>query len=153
MAALSKTPNETQPASTLEPRATRAKPLVLVVEDHEDTRFMLRYLLEMRGCQVVEAIDGEEAVSLAGRMPPDLILMDLTLPHMDGLAAMLLIRELATLHHVPVVFLSGHAQPDLRAAALATGGNDYLVKPLQLSELERAIERQLGKDWAIRAMQ
>jgi CheY-like chemotaxis protein len=153
MAALSKTTNDTLPASPLEHRRPDAKPLVLVAEDHEDTRFMLSYLLDLRGYQVVEAADGEEAVLLAGRLCPDLILMDMSLPRLDGLAAMLRIRQLDALHYVPVVFLSGHAQPDIRAAALAKGGNEFLVKPLKLSELEIAIERQLGEDCASRAGQ
>jgi CheY-like chemotaxis protein len=153
MAALSNMTNDQKPAPAVDQSATGAKPLVLVVDDHADTRFMLRYLLETRGCDVVEAGDGEEAVRLAWKMCPDLILMDMMLPRLDGLAAMLRIRELATLSHVPVIFLSGHAQPDVRAAALAIGGNDYLVKPLKLSELELTVERHLVKDraiWAVR---
>jgi two-component system cell cycle response regulator DivK len=120
------------------------KPLVLVVEDHDDTRFMLEYLLGMHGCQVVIAEDGEDAVRVAERMCPDLILMDATLPRLDGLAATRRIRELATLNDVPIVFLSGHAQPAFRAEALSTGCNDYIVKPFAVDQLEGVLERHLG---------
>ena len=96
-------------------------PLILIVEDHEDTRLMLRILLEMRGMWVVEAQDGEAGVRAAEEIHPDLILMDLTLPTLDGLAAMRLIRERETLRQVPVVITSGHAHPKLQEAAFAAG--------------------------------
>jgi DNA-binding response OmpR family regulator len=122
-------------------------PLVLVVEDHDDTRFMLEYLLGMRGFRVVVAEDGEMAVRVAEIEHPDLILMDATLPRLDGLAATRRIRETAALAYVPIVFLSGHAQASFRAVALETGGNDFLVKPFELDQLERVLERHLGKSW------
>ena len=118
-------------------------PLVLVVEDHEDTRFLLRYVMETHGYRVVEASDGEQGVVVASTTHPDVILMDTDLPHVDGLAATKRIRAHATLHDVPIIFISGHAQPEARLAALATGGTDYLIKPVQLSELEAAVEREL----------
>jgi CheY-like chemotaxis protein len=132
-------------------QANSEKPLVLLVEDHDDTRFMLEYLLGMRGCHVLVAEDGEMAVRLAESQCPDLILMDASLPRLDGLEATRRIRELAALHDVPIVFLSGHAQPSFRAVALETGGNDYLAKPFQLEQLERVLERHLGKKRAVKA--
>jgi CheY-like chemotaxis protein len=146
MNTLAKMTNDPANASTATRPTANAKPLVLVVEDHDDTRFMLKYLMELRGCLVVEAADGEEAVRLAEMTHPSLILMDTSLPRLDGLQATRRIRELAMLHNVPVVFISGHAQPNFRAVALATGGNDYLVKPVRLSELEKTVERHLGKN-------
>jgi CheY-like chemotaxis protein len=119
--------------------------LVLVVEDHDDTRFLLRLWMEMRGCRVVEARNGEEAVRLAEALGPDLVLMDTNLPLLDGLMATRRIRNMKTICNVPIVFLSGHAQPDLRLAALASGGNEYLVKPFDPKELDSALERHLGK--------
>jgi CheY-like chemotaxis protein len=121
------------------------KPLVLVVEDHEDTRFLLTYFLGVHDCRVMVAKDGEEAVRLAEETHPDLILMDISLPHLDGLAATQKLRGFAALRDVPVVFLSGHAEASFRAAALARGGNDYLIKPFALGELERILERHIGK--------
>lgn len=117
---------------------------MLVVEDHEDTRFMLMYLLERRGCRVELAEDGEAAVRLAEQTQPDLILMDAGLPRMDGLAATRRIRKTPALACVPVVFLSGHAEAPFRAAALETGGDDYLIKPFEIDQLERVLERHLG---------
>jgi len=121
-------------------------PLVLIVDDDEDTRFMLRTILEMRGgISVVEAENGEMATALAESMHPDLILMDGTLPVLDGFAATRRIRELASACDVPIVFLSGHAQPASEAQAFAAGCTDYLVKPFALGELERVLERHLSQ--------
>jgi two-component system cell cycle response regulator len=131
-------------ASPAKANAPFVKPLVLVVEDHDDTRFLLQYLLIMRGCRVVVAEDGEKAVNMAKSEHPDLVLMDISLPHLDGLGAVRRMRELVALHDVPIIFLSGHAQPSFRAVALDTGGNDYLVKPLEITHLERILERHLG---------
>jgi CheY-like chemotaxis protein len=124
---------------------------VLVVEDHDDTRFLLTYLLEMWGCRVAMAQDGEAAVRMAEQTCPDLILMDASLPRLDGLAATRRIRELARLHDVPIIFLSGHAEASFRAVALETGGNDYVTKPFEIDQLERVLERYLEKGGAVRA--
>jgi CheY-like chemotaxis protein len=119
-------------------------PLVLIVEDHQDTRFMLRTILEMRGgVSVVEAENGEEATALAESLRPDLILMDGTLPLVDGFAATRRIRELTSGRDVPIIFLSGHAQTASEAKAFAAGCTDYLVKPFALGELERVLVRHL----------
>jgi DNA-binding response OmpR family regulator len=129
-------------------QALNARPLVLVVEDHDDTRFMLMYLLEIRGYRVIVAEDGEIAVRMAEQTCPDLILMDASLPRLDGLAATRRIRELAALHDVPIIFLSGHAQPSFRAVALETGGNDYLIKPFAIAQLDKVLERHLPQSRA-----
>lgn len=126
-------------ALALEDRA----PLVLVVEDHEDTRVLLRTMLEMRGYRVAEAEDGEEGVRLARRVRPRLVIMDATLPKLDGISATRRIRSDPTLARVPVVFLSGHAQPNFRAAALDAGGTEFLVKPILLEDLAAVLERHL----------
>lgn len=143
--------NDRKDAPQICPASADVKPLVLVVEDHDDTRFMLEYLLGMRGYRVAVALDGEMAVHVAESQHPDLILMDATLPRLDGLAATRRIRELAVLHDVPIVFLSGHAQASFRNAALETGGNDFLVKPFELDQLERVLERHLGQKRALEA--
>jgi DNA-binding response OmpR family regulator len=129
-------------------RAASVKPLVLVVEDHDDTRFLLKHVLEMRGCRVCVAVDGEDGVRAAERDRPDLILMDASLPRLDGLAATRRIRELSALHDVPIIFLSGHAQASFRALALETGGDDYLTKPFELAQLDGILQRHLGKQGA-----
>lgn len=119
-------------------------PLVLVVEDHEDTRFLLRVLLEMRGCYVVEAGNGEEAIEVATRERPDLILMDGALPRLDGFSATVRLRKLASLGKVPIVFVSGHAGPDYQRAARAAGCNDYLTKPIDTTRLDNVLGKYLS---------
>lgn len=118
-------------------------PTVLVVDDHADTRTLLRYVLEGHNYQVAEAGDGWEAVTLAETLLPDLILMDTTLERMDGLEAMHYLRSMGCTRSIPIVFLSGHAYPQARAQALAAGANDYLVKPVSIETLEKAVEQQL----------
>jgi CheY-like chemotaxis protein len=119
---------------------------VMVVEDHEDTRFMLRTLLEMRGgISVIEAENGEMAIALARNVRIDLILMDTNLPLLDGYTATRRLRELTSTSAVPIVMLSGHAEPAAEAKAFAAGCNDYLVKPFALGELGNMLERHLSQ--------
>jgi CheY-like chemotaxis protein len=118
---------------------------VLVAEDHEDTRQMLRTLLERRGLTVVEAGDGLAAVDAAERERPDLILMDGSLPRLDGFAATRRLRELPALSAVPIVFLSGHAGPLYQTAALEAGCDDYVVKPFDIKRLDGVLTRHLRR--------
>jgi CheY-like chemotaxis protein len=142
----SQKPASTAKGQSASIQAQASKMCVLVVEDHEDTRFMLRTLLELRGgIKVVEAENGESAIALAESMHPDLILMDTDLPLLDGYAATRRIRQLTSAREVPIVFLSGHAQPVAQAKAFAAGCTDYLVKPFALGEMERLIERHLSQ--------
>src|SRR5919109_447413 len=99
---------------------------VLVVEDFEDNRFMLRRLLEMSGYRVIEAVNGKQAVDFALSESPDVILMDLSLPMLDGLAATRRIREKQTMRHVPIVAVSAHDSSDFHAEALAAGCDAYV---------------------------
>lgn len=121
-------------------------PVVLVVEDFEDNRFMMRRLLEMSGYRVLEAVNGEEAVELAQSARPQLILMDLSLPQLDGLAATRRIRQHAELRDVPIVAVSAHDTADFHADALAAGCNDYVTKPIDFDQLEALLSRLLPKD-------
>jgi CheY-like chemotaxis protein len=123
--------------------------LVLVVDDHEDTRELLRHVFETHGYQVIEATDGGEAISLAESFRPDAIVIDSTLRQVDGFEATRRIRSLPTVCNVPIVFLSGHAQPTAREQAFASGANDYLVKPVCIETLETSIDRQLEKSGKI----
>lgn len=120
-------------------------PTVMVVEDFEDNRFMMRRLLEMSGYHVLEAVNGEEAVELAKRELPGLILMDLSLPHLDGLAATRRIRQHPKLRNVPIVAVSAHDTADFHADALAAGCNDYVTKPIDFDQLEALLNRLLPK--------
>jgi len=116
---------------------------VLVAEDHDDTRFLLRTLLERRGFAVVEATDGVEACDMAARERPDLILMDGGLPVLDGISATRRLRGLDTLSGVPIVFLSGHAGPQAQSDARAAGCDEYVVKPFDLARLDNILDRLL----------
>ena len=116
---------------------------ILVVEDFEDNRFMMKKLLEMNGYQVVEAINGEEAVKMAQDEKPDVILMDLSLPMLDGLAATRRIREFPELAGLPILAVSAHDTIDFHADALAAGCNDYVTKPVDFDQLEKLLERIL----------
>ena len=126
----------------------RTAPTILVVDDHADTRALLRYVLERQHYVVSEASDGAEAVLLAEVILPDLIIMDTSLRTVDGLEATRRIRRLTNNGDVPIVFLSGHAQPRARALALASGANEYLVKPISIEELEIVVARQLSTVFA-----
>jgi len=119
---------------------------VLLVEDTEDNRQMMRRLLEMSGYRVVEAINGVEAVKLASEEKPGIILMDLSLPLIDGLTATRRIRSLPGLSKVPIVAVSAHDTADFHSEALAAGCNAYVTKPIDYSELEEVVNRLLQKD-------
>ena len=121
-------------------------PTVLLVEDTEDNRFMMRRLLEMSGYRVVEAINGEEAVKLARAEKPQLILMDLSLPVIDGLAATRLIRKVPALEATPIIAVSAHDTSDFKDEAVAAGCNSYVTKPIDFSQLEQLIQQLLTHD-------
>ncbi|HEX8071491.1 MAG TPA: response regulator [Pyrinomonadaceae bacterium] len=123
----------------------RDEATILLVEDFEDNRFMMRRLLEMGGYRVVEAVNGQEAIEAAGRVRPDLILMDLSLPQLDGLAATRRIRQLDGLAFTPIVAISAHDTSDFRADALAAGCDEYLTKPVDFDRLERLLEDLLAR--------
>lgn len=120
------------------------KPTILLVEDYPETRTMLRQWLERKGYRLVEAADGQEALDLAPLAHPDLILMDLRLPEMNGIAATRRIREHPDLKDVPVIALSALDPAMFRDAALTVGCVEYLTKPIDLDELEELLVRLLG---------
>ncbi len=121
-------------------------PTLLLVEDTEDNRFMMRRLLEMSGYRVVEAMNGEEAVKLARAEKPQLILMDLSLPVIDGLAATRLIRKLPALQSTPIIAVSAHDTSDFQDEAVEAGCNSYVTKPIDFNQLEQLIQQLLTHD-------
>jgi CheY-like chemotaxis protein len=116
------------------------KQTVMVVEDFEDNRFMMRRLLEMSGYNVIEATNGEEAIDVALRELPEIILMDLSLPRVDGLAATRRMRQHDELRNIPIVAVSAHDTTDFHAEALAAGCNDYVTKPIDFDELDALLK-------------
>ncbi len=121
------------------------RPTVLVVEDFEDNRFMMKRLLEMSGYRVVEAVNGKQAVEMAEQESPDIILMDLSLPMLDGLAATRRIRERNGAGRIPIVAVSAHDSADFHAEALAAGCNEYVTKPIDFDQLVPLLDRLLKK--------
>lgn len=124
--------------------AEREAATVLLVEDTEDTRQMMRRLLEMSGFRVVEALNGREAVDIALEVKPQIILMDLSLPFVDGIAATRQIRHLPELSTVPIVAVSAHDTADFHSLALAAGCNAYVTKPVHYPELEELVRSLLA---------
>jgi CheY-like chemotaxis protein len=122
-----------------------SRPIVLVVEDFEDNRFMMRRLLEMSGYRVVEAVNGNQAVERAASEQPDIILMDLSLPQLDGLAATRRIRTQEGARRVPIVAVSAHDSADFHAEALAAGCNEYVTKPIDFDQLVQLLDRLTAK--------
>ena len=118
---------------------------VLVVEDFEDNRFMMRRLLEMSGYQVIEAVNGKQAVEKALSDRPDVILMDLSLPLLDGLAATREIRKEQALGRVPIIAVSAHDSADFHTEALAAGCNEYVTKPIDFDHLVQVLDKLIAK--------
>ena len=123
-----------------------SSPLVLVVEDFEDTRVLMRRFLEMGGCRVVEAADGREALERARSERPQLILMDLNMPVLDGFTAALRIRERDETRNVPIVAITAYDTAEFRAAARAVGCTGYIAKPLDFGELMTLVKRYIEDD-------
>ena len=110
-------------------------PKILIVEDNEMNSDMLSRRLERRGFTVVLAVDGGEGVTKARSEMPDLVLMDMSLPVMNGWEATQAIRADASMSHVPVIALTAHSMPGDREKAMEAGCNDYDTKPVDLPRL------------------
>lgn len=116
---------------------------VLVVEDFEDTRFLTRLELEKRGYRVIEATDGEEGVELALAERPKIVLMDIGMPRLDGIAATRRLREREEMRDTLIVALTAHHETEYRADALAAGCDAYLTKPIDFDWLIDLLGRLL----------
>ena len=117
---------------------------VLVAEDDEDVRLLIRTRLGMRGYRIVEARDGEETLELAKGVRPDIVLMDLQLPRLNGFAVARFLRQTETLRRVPIIVVSAHDPAKHRNLALAAGCNAYVQKPIDFDSLDGMILRLLG---------
>jgi CheY-like chemotaxis protein len=116
---------------------------ILLVEDNEMNRDMLSRRLLRKGFEVVMAVDGGQAVSMAEAERPDLILMDMSLPVMDGWEATRRVRTSITTGHIPIIALTAHAMSGDREKALGAGCNDYDTKPIEMSRLLEKIDALL----------
>lgn len=121
----------------------------MVVEDYDDTRMLLKAGLEGLGYSVLEAANGQEAVDIAGREHLDLILMDLDLPIIDGIVATQRIRQQTEKQHVPIVAVTAYPMSYTRVKAFAEGCDEYMAKPIDMSELARLVNRYLKPDTAV----
>jgi two-component system, cell cycle response regulator DivK len=115
-------------------------PKILLVEDNEPSRDALGRRLQRRGYEVVLAVDGQEAVSTAREVKPDLVLMDLGLPVIDGWEATRQLKADASTQQIPIIVLSAHAMTNDREQALMAGADDFDSKPVHFERLVEKIE-------------
>jgi CheY-like chemotaxis protein len=118
-------------------------PSVMIADDSEDIRGLLRYWLEKRRCRVVEAANGQEAVDLTRNECPDLILMDMLMPVLDGIDATRHIREHFRECDVPIVAMSSHPTEEARTNALAAGCSWFIAQPIDFDHLSDLLNRVL----------
>ena len=121
---------------------------ILYVEDNEDNIYMLRRRLERKGIEVIVAQDGEQGIAAAARERPDLILMDLSLPVIDGWEAARRLKSAPETGAIPIIALSAHAMTGDRERALAAGCDDYDTKPVDLGSLMAKIAALLPPETA-----
>jgi two-component system, cell cycle response regulator DivK len=114
-------------------------PTIMVVEDNELSRDALARRLERRGFRVVLAVDGEQAIAMGRAEQPDLILMDLGLPRVDGWEATRQLKADAATRRIPIIVLSAHAMTNDRDKALQAGGDDFDTKPVRFQQLLQKI--------------
>ncbi len=119
---------------------------VLVVEDDQDNREMVIKVLKHNGYRPIEAVDGQEAVERAKAEHPDLILLDLYIPKMDGYEVTRRLKGDQALHHIPIIALTAHAMKGDREEALAAGFDGYITKPINVRELPHQIEHFLRQN-------
>ena len=118
---------------------------VLVVEDDQDNREMVLKVLKYNGYGVIEAVDGQEAIEKAKTENPDLILLDLYIPKMDGYEVTRTLKGDQDLKHIPIIALTAHAMKGNREEALAAGCDGYIAKPINVRELPQQIEQFLRR--------
>ena len=118
---------------------------IMVVEDNELSRDALARRLERRGYRVVLAVDGERAIELGRAEQPDIVLMDLGLPRVDGWEATRRLKADPATRHIPIIVLSAHAMTNDRDKALEAGGDDFDTKPVRFQPLLGKIEALLAK--------
>jgi CheY-like chemotaxis protein len=118
---------------------------VAIVEDDENTREVFRTILEYKGMHVFEAVDGEEGLAVIRRQHPDVVLLDLGLPGIDGRAVARALKADPSTADVPIIVVTAAAEEDTRHWAIHLGCDDFLEKPVELRTLTAAVERCLEK--------
>jgi len=117
------------------------KPTILIAEDNADSREMMQLMLEAKGYQVVSAENGIRALEVAVRSRPDLLLIDLELPKLDGLSVTRNLRLHPVFKSVPILIISGHDPSRYRREAIDAGCNEYVLKPINFDRLNQLIDR------------
>ena len=126
----------------------QARSTILIADDFDDTRLLLRTWLEKKGYRVIEAEDGKEAVATAESRRPDLIIMDVEMPELDGLSATRQIRALPGFERVPIIAVSAYGAHQFRVEALTAGCNEYVSTPFEPDELEQLIRTLIERSKA-----
>jgi DNA-binding response OmpR family regulator len=124
---------------------TEAKPTILVADDEEDVRELVAYRLTRSGYEVIDAADGEEAFRLASERPPDLMVLDVMMPRLDGYELTRRVRAEESLRAVPVILLTARSQETDVGRGFDVGADDYLKKPFNPDELVARVRAVLGR--------
>lgn len=118
---------------------------ILVVEDNMDTYQLVRFMLEKHGYETFLAMNGRDGVNAANKQKPDLIIMDLAMPEMDGWTATQIIKSNEKTSSIPLVALTAHALPGDRQRAMDAGCDEYITKPMDLDDLVEAVQYWIKK--------
>ena len=124
-------------------RKSDMKSRILVIEDNEQNLYLVKFILEKSGYEIHEARDGQEGIDMAARVKPDLILLDIQLPVMDGYAVARTLRTMPDLDKVPIVAVTSYAMAGDREKTIAAGCNGYIEKPINPDTFLRQVEQQL----------
>jgi len=118
---------------------------ILLVEDNEDNRLVYRTILEHVGHEVLEAVDGEAGIREARQRAPDLILMDISIPKIDGFEATRILKADPRTRHIPIIALTAHAMDEDRELAMAAGCDGFLAKPVEPRRVATEVDRYIGR--------
>lgn len=119
---------------------------ILYIEDNPDNRLLIRRVLQVEGYEVLEAIDGQTGMQLAAEVQPDLILMDINLPEIDGYEVTARLKQLPGLSRIPIIAVTANVMKGDREKTLAAGCDGYIQKPIDIDLLPGQLERFLKKD-------
>ena len=122
-----------------------SKGRILVVEDNMDTYELVQFFLEKNGYETFLAMNGRDGVNAAIKQTPDLIIMDISMPEMDGLTAVSLIKNDERVRSIPLLILTAHALPADRQRAIRAGADEYITKPMDLEDLVRYVDHWINK--------
>lgn len=124
-------------------RSIATRPLILVVDDDKDNLLLMAYVLQPLDCGFIAAVDGLSALQKARTCLPDLILLDILMPQMDGIEVVSQLKQDSKTQTIPVIAVTALAAPNERERILLAGCDDYLTKPFMLEEIETKVRRYL----------